>query len=482
MSLASVRGAAAALWLALPLTALAGDELQPVFVPDLAAQGGEVADAALSKLSEFLRAELETSTNLLPFPGEDARLLAQGREVTHHRQQLEADVGELLSKARNDYLNLDFAKSLEGFEQAAAILEEKGRGAEIEKLVEIRLQIANTHLAMARRRKMDAALRGVLELRPDFSIDASEFPPKLIKRARYLRKKIERAKPGSMSVTSEPSVGKVLLDGRAVGETPLLLQDVKPGKHSVCVELADHLTHCSWAPVKSKQKYKLDVHLAKNPAVESYRLLIEQLTEGALRENTVVAAADLGQALQLERVIVGGVGERAGQLVVAVALIDCAGSRLLRRVYGALSPDLSGLGELVPALAAALAQEGAAEPEALTAAGLTVPETVARDFDSYLFGISTLNAPAKPPPETEVITATMDEPGTVAAAITVPDPGTEPEPQPEVTEFYQTWWFWTVVGAVVAGGAVTAGVLLAPGEASQRPNAIDATITINPSP
>jgi tetratricopeptide (TPR) repeat protein len=28
----------------------------------------------------------------------------------------------------------------------------------------------------------------------------------------------------------------------------------------------------------------------------------------------------------------------------------------------------------------------------------------------------------------------------------------------------EAWWFWTVIGAVVVGGAVTAGVLLAPGE------------------
>ena len=28
--------------------------------------------------------------------------------------------------------------------------------------------------------------------------------------------------------------------------------------------------------------------------------------------------------------------------------------------------------------------------------------------------------------------------------------------------FYSTWWFWTVVGVVVAGGGITAGVLLAP--------------------
>jgi len=41
-------------------------------------------------------------------------------------------------------------------------------------------------------------------------------------------------------------------------------------------------------------------------------------------------------------------------------------------------------------------------------------------------------------------------------------------PVVEGPAWYESWWFWTVVGAVVAGGAVTAGVLLAPEPAGPR--------------
>lgn len=59
------------------------------------------------------------------------------------------------------------------------------------------------------------------------------------------------------------------------------------------------------------------------------------------------------------------------------------------------------------------------------------------------------------------------------AAAAVPEP--EPE-EPSGPSIVEEWWFWTVIGAVVAGGAITAGVLLAPGE---EPLAADWTIEGN---
>jgi hypothetical protein len=47
---------------------------------------------------------------------------------------------------------------------------------------------------------------------------------------------------GSLFVDSRPRGARVVLDGKPVGVTPLQLQDISAGRHSVQLELADHQT------------------------------------------------------------------------------------------------------------------------------------------------------------------------------------------------------------------------------------------------
>jgi hypothetical protein len=45
--------------------------------------------------------------------------------------------------------------------------------------------------------------------------------------------KIDPGKPGNVSITTEPAGAHVLLDGKAVGDSPVTLQGVTPGKHTL---------------------------------------------------------------------------------------------------------------------------------------------------------------------------------------------------------------------------------------------------------
>ena len=46
-------------------------------------------------------------------------------------------------------------------------------------------------------------------------------------------KPVEATKVGTLALTTQPAGARVLLDGKAVGESPLTLTDVAPGKHSL---------------------------------------------------------------------------------------------------------------------------------------------------------------------------------------------------------------------------------------------------------
>jgi hypothetical protein len=46
--------------------------------------------------------------------------------------------------------------------------------------------------------------------------------------------------PASLEVASRPAGARVLLDGREVGRTPLRLERIAPGRHTVRLELDGH--------------------------------------------------------------------------------------------------------------------------------------------------------------------------------------------------------------------------------------------------
>jgi hypothetical protein len=48
-------------------------------------------------------------------------------------------------------------------------------------------------------------------------------------------KPVESSKVGTLALTTQPAGARVLLDGKAIGETPLTLADVAPGKHALTI-------------------------------------------------------------------------------------------------------------------------------------------------------------------------------------------------------------------------------------------------------
>jgi len=479
---------ALALMLALgwPACGRAQDRI-PVFMLDFVPQGGEVPSRVVRKLSEFLRAELESSSVLIPFPGSDIQRLAEGKESRFELENLKSLVAEMAAQARTDYLNFKFKRALANFERARDLLtREGGRVRDFDTLTDILLRIAASHLAQGQGERANQALLALFRLSPEYQIDSSEFPPKLVKRAERMRRKLARDKRGAISISSDPGFAEVLLDGRPVGETPLVKKDVLSGQHFLCLHLPEHHDHCTELKVKPGKTAEVSVQLAANPSVMTFRHLFEKTAEGAPRKETLVMATDFGEAIGAQRVLVGGVAEDAGGFLVSVALIDSEAGTLSRLLLAPLDAELNSLKELSRSIAAALVEPGGNEPLPLTVGGQSIGSLAMLDFGAYLLGISSQGAATAlvggtggeggaggrtgSGGETETLTATLDT-GQGRGTITEPppDPGTEPVVGQD-DKWYEKWWVWTIVGVVVAGGAVTTGVLL--GTAEDEPNAV----------
>ncbi|RPJ11062.1 MAG: PEGA domain-containing protein [Deltaproteobacteria bacterium] len=70
-------------------------------------------------------------------------------------------------------------------------------------------------------------------------------------------------KIGEIEVKSEPAGAKVYLDGKGVGETPLTVSKVSPGRHRVQVVKEGYTPHEESLEVKAREKTRVEVSLRK---------------------------------------------------------------------------------------------------------------------------------------------------------------------------------------------------------------------------
>ena len=70
---------------------------------------------------------------------------------------------------------------------------------------------------------------------------------------------------GSLVVASRPSGARVLIDGHAVGKTPMTLRDVAPGSHKLRLELAGYRAWSSTVRVAAGRQRKIAASLERRP-------------------------------------------------------------------------------------------------------------------------------------------------------------------------------------------------------------------------
>jgi hypothetical protein len=68
---------------------------------------------------------------------------------------------------------------------------------------------------------------------------------------------------GSLFVDSRPQKASVIMDGRAAGQTPLVIQQLSPGMHSVLIQLKGHRPVPSKVAIVAGEQTKLAVSLER---------------------------------------------------------------------------------------------------------------------------------------------------------------------------------------------------------------------------
>ncbi len=298
------------------------------------------------------------------------------------------------------------------------------------------------------------AYREVLALNSDYVPDPGQVPSKLRNRFEQVRAEMTDLPTGVLEVAVEPEGARLVLDGLTAGSSPLRREGVHGGLHMIRIEAEGYRSHRQALQIEPGRTSRIEIALERSDLPRRIERLRAALGAGAARERVVALAVELARAAEVAAVVVAQlvrVPDRE-EPIWSAAAVPAAGEPA---VVAAHLPD-GDPGPVVGALAWQLAEalEQGTRP-------VPPPASLGLVFDDRLLGRP---RPLAAPKVVELPAAGASAPEVEA----YPGP-----PQPEPTEptgtaaaagggavepadpFWQRWWFWTAVGAVVAGGVAT---------------------------
>ncbi len=466
----------------------------------------DVRSLTAQRIQDYLRTllamsglmELQQPTEIIATRLEAAALEEQERKQAPTPI---ATADELLWQGKDDLANREYKVAMSRLREVVQLYRDNYEQlVDYDKMVDAHLHLAMAYYRSGHDHRGEEALTNVIVMRPEIVIDPRQFSIGLRDAAERIKDRLRAIETGQVVVDSTPS-GRVYLNGVMQGGTPQTLSGLFDGEHYVQVRAEGH-EH--WAKrvdaprpgALTQLTADLTPHDREAPQIQH-----PQLPEQAeALVNAVVEALESGE-------LHDDFGSKA------YALAEFAGSDYL--LMGYLSRDEDDT-FLSPFLYSKSAGQTAALEELVFDRQLTnlqvnlllLDDRLAEAFEHFPTDRRITARPKayerRPPP-------------VVAAPPPPPEPEPEPEPEPpaEVAKptpapptvapmydptapiydptapvydpspapvrdaaappdrdasgaWYRQWWVWTIVGAVVVGGAVTAGVLLAPGETSDR--------------
>ena len=305
---------------------------------------------------------------------------------------------------------------------------------------------ALAHILLNEAPKAAAAIQDSLTLWPDQRAVEWAYTPDAYRLFTRISEGQGDLRKGAVRIESTPPGAKVSVDGRSRGNAPVTISNLPPGAHWVEVGLDGHARLARFVSVSADETALWEASLTALPSLPR----LQELAAGLPGNRTPSKAAAGVEALRA----LSGADE--------VIILDLA---LRKEAY-----TLTGWHGV------AGADGGAILPTRLSA---KIPESggmlgAAQAFVSTTVG----SAPAPPATDAE---ASLGGPA-VKSVMGLDGKARDELPDVAETEFYETWWFWTIIGGVVAVGATVAIVLALTGEDDVTAPTGNVAITVNSLP
>jgi hypothetical protein len=291
-------------------------------------------------------------------PDANADALAQARKDVEAAKDL---------RARRKFRLADeaLAKALAGMRASAASL------TDLSEVIDAYALAAAVQFNTGRDEEGAKSLATALALAPERPLPLASTSALFSKVVDDARKALKDGPKGTLQVETSPAGAALLIDGVALGGSPLLVKDVPPGLHFWRATLPNGEVVGGTVEVAAgKQAKASGTSSSKDPESR----LLAQLAQNKLDPELMAAAKEHAAATQADLVVFGALSKDGKGLALDSFLYAAAGGELRRLPRSKFDTELLSAGMEFFNLAGALAKQGAKVGEAVK-----VPASVLTD-------------------------------------------------------------------------------------------------------
>ncbi len=321
------------------------------------------------------------------------------------------EAAKLLSSAQEDYSNSDYDAAIEKLKKAESklrpVLNEEGA---LDMLIEA-LVLHGASLALNLDDEIATGVfKQALALKPQLEL-SDEYPDMVKDIFAEARTQTEDSVAGALVIKTSPSGARIYVDGAFRGLSPIMLDNVSPGAHTVIAKLTGFWESIKDVEVNEGEKTKVKFKLTPASDYPKFRAIVDRVA------SDFEHPALYKQAKRLSRLL-----DAPNVLLLRVNKVD-EETKYKLYVYNI-------------------------DEEAYKMGTSSVPKGVDAEEELGYLLANTLSD------ETEWLDANAKQVAAPAGGVIIKENGEEVK-QKEETPFYATWWFWTIVGgtALLAAGA-----------------------------
>ncbi|MBC7794892.1 MAG: PEGA domain-containing protein [Clostridia bacterium] len=280
---------------------------------------GAGSDKATGFVTHFMRARLETDDRYELVPVD--RALGSPDDP----QQVLTRSSNLFAQGREAYDSLDLDQAIEHLNGALRELERRAYAVhDIRQVSDILMLLGATHILRSEEIKGRERLAQAMTFNPQIDPDPAIFNPNMRTIFKSAQAIVNKARKGSIAVSTIPSYGEVFVDGRFVGIAPVTIDLALEGRHYVRVIRDGYREFGTVLAVKGTSEISEVAELAPAPKLDEYDHLVnltvdarnevmQRPSAAKANEDVLTLASQLGVLLGVEQVFLTDVrldGER----------------------------------------------------------------------------------------------------------------------------------------------------------------------------